>query len=128
MRKLKPKKKGGPVEAGEKVTEKQEREERPAAVIREERKDDKTPVRKKTPPEAAGEGLVAGWTQKVPWINQVKSFLREVKMEMKKVTWPTRKETLAATAMVIVLSVLVAFFLGILDVALAKLVSSVLGR
>jgi preprotein translocase subunit SecE len=49
-------------------------------------------------------------------------------MEMKKVTWPTRKETLAATAMVIILSVLVAFFLGILDVALAKLVSTVLGR
>ena len=49
-------------------------------------------------------------------------------MELKKVTWPTRKETLAATALVVVLSVLVAFFLGILDVALAKLVSSVLGR
>ncbi|MBI5586159.1 MAG: preprotein translocase subunit SecE [Deltaproteobacteria bacterium] len=61
-------------------------------------------------------------------MDQVKLFLRDVKMEMKKVTWPTRKETLAATAMVIILSVLVAFFLGILDVALAKLVSTVLGR
>jgi preprotein translocase subunit SecE len=72
--------------------------------------------------------LVSGFTRKFQFMDQVKLFLRDVKMEMKKVTWPTRKETLAATAMVIILSVLVAFFLGILDVALAKLVSTVLGR
>ncbi|HSO72169.1 MAG TPA: preprotein translocase subunit SecE [Thermodesulfobacteriota bacterium] len=57
-----------------------------------------------------------------------KTFFREVRMELKKVTWPTRKETLAATAMVIILSVVVAFFLGILDVGLAKLVGSIMGR
>ena len=73
-------------------------------------------------------GLVAGWTKKLQCVGLTKTFFREVRMELKKVTWPTRKETLAATAMVIIFSVVVAFFLGILDVALAKLVGSIMGR
>jgi preprotein translocase subunit SecE len=58
----------------------------------------------------------------------VKEFFREVRIELKKVTWPSRKETIAATGMVIVLSILVSFFLGLLDVGLAKLVGSFLKR
>ena len=124
MRKLKPKKKSGPAESGDKVSEKPEGESKPLPAPREE----KPAVKKRPVAEGGGEGLVSGWTQKFQFVQQSKLFLRDVKMEMKKVTWPTRKETLAATALVIVLSVLVAFFLGILDVALAKLVSTVLGR
>ncbi len=126
MRKLKPKKKSGPAEAGDKAVEKPEKESKLLPTPGEEK-----PVltlRKKSLPESGGEGLVSGLTQKWQFVGQTKLFLRDVKMEMRKVTWPTRKETLAATAMVIILSVLVAFFLGILDVALAKLVSTVLGR
>ena len=67
-------------------------------------------------------------TKKLKFVGLTKTFFREVRMELKKVTWPTRKETLAATVMVIILSVVVAFFLGILDVALAKLVGSIMGR
>ena len=43
------------------------------------------------------------------------SFLKEVKLEMKKVNWPTRKETVRYTLIVIGLSVAVAAFLGTLD-------------
>ena len=60
-----------------------------------------------------------GWI-KIQWIGQIKTFFREVRIELKKVTWPSRKETIAATAMVIILSVLVAFFLGFLDVGLSQ--------
>ena len=42
-------------------------------------------------------------------------FLKEVKLEMKKVNWPTRKETIRYTLIVIGLSVVVAAFLGSLD-------------
>jgi preprotein translocase subunit SecE len=125
MRKLKPKKKSGPAEAGDKAAEKAEKE---SPALPTAAKEEKPAVKKKTAPEAGQESLVSAWVQKLQFINPTKLFLRDVKMEMKKVTWPTRKETLAATAMVIILSVLVAFFLGILDVALAKLVSTVLGR
>ncbi|MBI5604851.1 MAG: preprotein translocase subunit SecE [Deltaproteobacteria bacterium] len=61
-------------------------------------------------------------------MGQVKDFFREVRIELKKVTWPSRKETIAATGMVIILSVIVAFFLGLLDVGLAKAVAVILKR
>ena len=47
-------------------------------------------------------------------------FLREVRLEMKKVTWPTRKEVSGSTSVVIVTVILVAIFLGIVDNALQQ--------
>ena len=78
--------------------------------------------------EEPAEGLAAKLVGKNQWIGQVKDFFREVRIELKKVTWPSRKETIAATGMVIILSVLVAFFLGLLDVGLAKAVGIILKR
>ena len=42
-------------------------------------------------------------------------FLREVRLEMKKVSWPTRKEITGSTGVVIVTVIIVAVYLGILD-------------
>ncbi|MBW2036196.1 MAG: preprotein translocase subunit SecE [Deltaproteobacteria bacterium] len=53
-------------------------------------------------------------------------FLREVKMELKKVTWPSRKETVASTAVVIVLVIIVSAFLGLVDVSLSGLIRLIL--
>ena len=87
------------------------------------------PVLKKTgPKEEPAEGLAAKWAEKGQWLGQIKEFFREVRIELKKVTWPSRKETIAATVMVIALSVLIAFFLGLLDVGLAKAVGTILKR
>ncbi|MDZ7699549.1 MAG: preprotein translocase subunit SecE [Deltaproteobacteria bacterium] len=49
-------------------------------------------------------------------------FLREAKTELKKVKWPTRKELLASTAVVIVLTLFVALFLGLVDFGLIKII------
>jgi len=49
-------------------------------------------------------------------------FLREVKIELKKVTWPTRKQTLGSTAVVIALVMIIAVFLGLVDMSLGNLV------
>ena len=49
-------------------------------------------------------------------------FLREVKVEFKKVVWPSRKETIGTTAVVIVLVIMIATFLGLVDMVLAKLI------
>lgn len=46
---------------------------------------------------------------------------------MNKVTWPTRKETIATTGVVIVIVVMVSLYLGVCDVVLAKLMRFVLG-
>jgi preprotein translocase subunit SecE len=53
-------------------------------------------------------------------------FLREVKVELKKVTWPTRKQTISSTVVVIILVMIISSFLGLVDMGLASLVRVVL--
>ena len=53
-------------------------------------------------------------------------FLREVKVELKKVAWPTRKQTFGSTLVVIILVTIIAFFLGAVDIGLSSLVKLVL--
>ena len=43
------------------------------------------------------------------------TFLKEVRLEMKKVNWPTRRETFRYTLIIIAVTVAVAAFLGGLD-------------
>ena len=54
-------------------------------------------------------------------------FLRESKVELKKVKWPTRKELLASTAVVIFLVILLSFFLGLIDFGLIKIIKNIVG-
>jgi preprotein translocase subunit SecE len=54
-------------------------------------------------------------------------FLKEAKIELKKVTWPTPKQTLASTSVVIIVVILVSIFLGIVDFGLAKVIRLILG-
>ena len=49
-------------------------------------------------------------------------FLKEARMELKRVKWPTRKELLTSTAVVIVLTLIVAFYLGVVDFGLIKII------
>jgi preprotein translocase subunit SecE len=60
-------------------------------------------------------------------VQNVKTFLESVKIELGKVTWPTRKETMATTGVVIVIIFLISFYLGLCDVVLAKLMRLILG-
>ena len=57
---------------------------------------------------------------------KTKSFFEEVKTELSKVTWPTRKETLATTWVVVVIIFLISLYLGACDVVLAKLMKYIL--
>lgn len=59
-------------------------------------------------------------------LNKSTQFLREVKIELKKVTWPSRKQTLGSTAVVIALVMLISFFLGVVDMGLSNLIRIVL--
>ena len=49
-------------------------------------------------------------------------FLREVKVELKKVTWPTRKQTLGSTVVVLILVMIISLFLGVVDIGLSSLI------
>lgn len=55
-------------------------------------------------------------TQKV---NRV-AFAGDLVEEMKKVSWPTRKETIRLTAIVIIISLIIGLYIGIIDVLLTK--------
>jgi preprotein translocase subunit SecE len=97
---------------------------KPVGVLRgdKEGKSKPTPAKKKpisiakTPKSYTGPGFIGKGIQ----------FLREVKIELKKVTWPTRKQTLGSTVVVIVLVMIIAFFLGLVDIGLSSLVRLVL--
>jgi preprotein translocase subunit SecE len=54
----------------------------------------------------------------VNWAMQGREFFAEVQLEWKKVTWPTRKETIGGTIGVIVLVALVAVALFVTDAVL----------
>jgi len=46
-------------------------------------------------------------------------FIQEVKQELSKVSWSTRKELLGATAVVIVVTAILAVYIGIVDLILS---------
>jgi preprotein translocase subunit SecE len=59
-------------------------------------------------------------------INPAK-FIREVRQEMDKVTWPTRKETFVSTAMVLALATVAALFFVAVDWAISTAVRAIIG-
>ncbi|MDD3087382.1 MAG: preprotein translocase subunit SecE [Candidatus Omnitrophica bacterium] len=50
-------------------------------------------------------------------------FLKEVRVELSKVAWSTRRELLASTIVVIVVTVLLGIFIGLIDVVLSRLLT-----
>ncbi len=60
------------------------------------------------------------------WVDKAVQFLREVKIELKKVTWPSRTQTIGSTVVVIILVFIVAVFLSLVDGFLSFLVRLVL--
>lgn len=49
------------------------------------------------------------------------SYIKETKGEMKHVNWPTRRQTIIFTTIVIVLAILVGLYLGLFDLIFAEL-------
>lgn len=56
----------------------------------------------------------------------IKEFIHDVQVEFKKVVWPDKKVTLGLTGFVMILVMLVAIYLGSVDLILGKLVTMVL--
>jgi preprotein translocase subunit SecE len=53
-------------------------------------------------------------------IERIRQFLREVRAEMEKVSWPGRQEVQAATMVIIALVVLLAVFIGAVDYVVSR--------
>ena len=54
-------------------------------------------------------------------------FVREVRSEAAKITWPTRKETMVSTAMVLVLVAIASVFFIAIDFTVGHLIRAILG-
>lgn len=55
---------------------------------------------------------------KIKSFKELKGFLVETWQELKKVTWPSRRETLGATLVVIILVILTSLYLGLVDMVI----------
>jgi len=54
-------------------------------------------------------------------------FLREVKTELSKVSWPSRNELIGSTTVVIIITLILAAFTGVIDFILSIILSRLLG-
>jgi len=55
-------------------------------------------------------------------LNKIKEFFRDVKVEVKKVVFPTKEELVGSTWVVIITVIVISLFLGVVDLGLTKLV------
>jgi preprotein translocase subunit SecE len=60
--------------------------------------------------------------------NKVVGFFNDIKLEMSKVSWPTRDELIGSTIVVIVSLAILALFIGICDLFLSKIVNIIMTR
>ena len=60
------------------------------------------------------------------FLGRINEFVREVYAEFRKVTWPNRTELVNSTVVVIVVTVVLALFLGGVDIGLARAVERIL--
>ena len=89
---------------------------------------DKAPAKKRVAPQkrqSAATSLPAA-KPKDNIFTKAAQFLREVKVELKKVAWPSRKQTIGSTAVVIALVMLISLFLGVVDFGISSLIRIVL--
>ena len=60
-------------------------------------------------------------------MQKITKFLKEVNGELRKVTWPTKHELVGSTIVVVVVSLVVAIFIGIVDRLLGAGIQAIFG-
>jgi preprotein translocase subunit SecE len=75
----------------------------------------------------APERSLSGALARSLFMQKITTFFESVKIELGKVTWPTRKETVATTGVVVMIVFLISLYLGACDVVLSKLMRLILG-
>ncbi len=60
-------------------------------------------------------------------MTSIMTFIREARVELKKVNWPSRKELIDSTKVVLLTSFLLAAFIGVVDFILSQLITTLIG-
>jgi len=64
-------------------------------------------------------------TDKIRWYRKLGNFLKDVKAELKKVTWPSKNEVTSTTIVVIAATVFFGFYLFFMDVIFSWVISQI---
>jgi preprotein translocase subunit SecE len=64
-------------------------------------------------------------SQKARWYKRIGPFLKEVRAEMKKVTWPSRNEVYSTTIVVIIATLFFGFYLYLMDLIFSWVISQI---
>jgi len=59
--------------------------------------------------------------------NKVIQYFKEIRVELGKVTWPSKNELIGSTIVVVVVSLILSVFTGIVDFVLSKIAGMILG-
>ncbi len=76
----------------------------------------KLPVKNKSSKRIKKEGI----------LSKIDRFFKEAKTELTKVKWPTQKELIASTIAVIIICLVFAFFLGVVDIGIVKILKFII--
>ena len=60
-------------------------------------------------------------------LKRTRVFLTEVRVELKKTSWPSRQDTMSSTGVVLVVVFIISFYLGFIDILLSRMVTSLFG-
>lgn len=61
------------------------------------------------------------------FINSIIKFVKESYVELKKVTWLSKKEVIASSIVVVILIIIMSIYVGIIDFILSRIVSFFIG-
>ncbi len=64
-------------------------------------------------------------SEKVRWYKRFVNFLKDVRAELKKVTWPSRPEIYSTTVVVIIATIFFGFYLFFMDVIFSWAISQI---
>ena len=87
-----------------------------------------TPTPSRTVPRSSGGDGEGVLSRPAAWWDRARTFLTEVRNEMKRVTWPTRREVYATTVVVILVSIFFGLYLWIVDLSLSSGIHWLLAR
>ncbi len=73
-------------------------------------------------------GIMENVPSPAGWWGNFRTFLTEVRNELKRVTWPSRKEVYATTVVVILTSIFFGVYLWLVDLSFLKIVTWIFNR
>jgi len=60
-------------------------------------------------------------------IERIKTYISETRTELKKVTWPSRQDLIDSTRVVIIATLILTVFVGLVDQVLSRIIKLVFG-